>query len=195
MPRQRPAEFVTDNTDPSPYLSWAGVWDGFRRILPATIYVVPFGIAFGTAAIGKGISAPLTLLMSGAVFAGASQFAALDFWSTPLAFMPLLLTIFAVNARHIVLGAALAPWLAPLTPYRKYGVIALLSDANWALATKAHEQGERDVGLLVGSGLGLWVTWMLGTLVGALAGHDLGDLSRFGLDVVALAFFASVLIG
>lgn len=181
-----------------PTLSWRAVPEGFRRILPVTLYVVPMGLAFGAAAVGKGLSAPLALLMSAVVFAGSSQFAALDLWSAPLALVPLLLTTFAVNARHLLLGAALAPWLNRLNRPSRFGAAALLSDANWALLTKLHEEeGERDpgrlAGLLVGTGLGLWSTWLLGTALGAALGIDPKDLSRFGLDLLVVTFFAAVL--
>lgn len=180
-------------------LSLAAARDGFRRILPVTLYVVPMGIAFGAAAIGKGISAPFALLMSALVFAGSSQFAALDLWSAPLALLPLLLTTFAVNARHLLLGASLAPWLNHLPVTQRYGSVLLLTDPNWALVTKVQdEEHERSsgrlAGLLVGAGFGLWITWLLGTGIGVALGADLGDLSRFGLDLLVVTFFSAVLV-
>ena len=51
------------------------------------------------------------MFMSVAIYAGASQFAALDLWYAPLPLATLALTVLAVNARHILLGASLAPWL------------------------------------------------------------------------------------
>ena len=45
--------------------------------------------------------------MSVLVFSGAAQFAALDFWPGPVAFGSLALVVLALNARHIVMGAAL----------------------------------------------------------------------------------------
>ena len=32
-------------------LSWSEIAEGFRRILPMTLYVVPMGLAFGAAAV------------------------------------------------------------------------------------------------------------------------------------------------
>lgn len=90
-------------------LTWRGIVAGAREIAPVAIFVIPFGIAFGAAAIEKGLSAALAVLMSAFVFAGASQFAALDLWSSPMPYLMLALTVFAVNARHILLGAALPP--------------------------------------------------------------------------------------
>lgn len=196
--RQQP-DAAPDPRERGRSLSWRAVPEGFRRILPVTLYVVPMGLAFGAAAVGKGLSATLALLMSALVFAGSSQFAALDLWSAPLALVPLLLTTFAVNARHLLLGAVLAPWLNRLDRPARFGAAAFLSDANWAFLTKVQEEGERHpgrlAGLLVGTGLGLWSTWLLGTGLGAALGVDPGDLSRFGLDLLVVTFFTAVVAG
>jgi hypothetical protein len=121
-------------------VSWTETMDGFRRMLPVTLYVVPMGLAFGAAALQQDLPGPLAILMSAVVFAGSAQFAALDLWSATPALVPRLLTTFAVNARHVLLGASLAPWLNKLPPSRRYGTVTLLSDANWALVTQIQER-------------------------------------------------------
>jgi len=42
------------------------------EIAPIAAFIVPFGIAFGVAASAKGVPADVSLLMSIAIFAGAS---------------------------------------------------------------------------------------------------------------------------
>src|SRR3954449_10035271 len=120
MPPMRGDEdAVRGNGDPSQHLpasgtgraSWTEAMDGFRRILPLALYVVPMGLAFGAAALQHDLPGSLALLMSALVFAGSAQFAALDLWSASPALVPLLLTTFAVNTRHLLLGASLAAWL------------------------------------------------------------------------------------
>ena len=67
------------------------------------------GLAFGAAAPQQDLPGTLAILMSAIVFAGSSQFAALDLWSASPALVPLLLTTFAVNARHVLLAATRTP--------------------------------------------------------------------------------------
>ena len=59
-----------------PRLTANGVWRGVVEIAPIAAFVMPFGIAFGVAASAKGIAPGLSVLMSLAIYAGASQFAA-----------------------------------------------------------------------------------------------------------------------
>jgi predicted branched-subunit amino acid permease len=133
--------------------------------------------------------------MSVAIYAGASQFAALDLWYAPLPMATLALTVLAVNARHILLGAALAPWLLQIPIIQRLGALLLLSDANFAHTMAARDRGETDAGILFGSGLTMWIIWIASTAVGALAGSLLGDLSRFGFDAVMVAYFTAVIVG
>lgn len=57
-----------------------GVMDTLSLIVP----VVAFGIGFGAAASAADLQPWLTTAMSGAMFAGASQFAILELWKEPL---------------------------------------------------------------------------------------------------------------
>ena len=185
---------VADRTG-RPCFTAKGVWRGCVEIAPIAALIVPFGIAFGVAASTKGITPEISLFMSLAIYAGAAQFAVLDLWHAPLPLATLALTVFAVNARHILLGAALAPWLLQIPLLGRLAALLWLSDANFAQAMSARQRGELDAGTLFGSGVTMWVMWIAGTAVGALAGSFLGDLSRFGFDAVMVAYFAAVIIG
>jgi 4-azaleucine resistance transporter AzlC len=178
-----------------PRLTANGVWRGVVEIAPIAAFVIPFGIAFGVAASAKGIAPGLSVLMSLAIYAGASQFAALDLWYAPLPLATLALTVLAVNARHILLGAALAPWLLQVPVLRRLAALLVLNDANFAHTMAAQDRGETDAGVLLGSGLIMWAMWVASTTVGALAGSLLGDVSRFGFDAVMVAYFTAVIVG
>lgn len=168
---------------------------GARDLASALVAVLAFGIAFGAAAGAADIPPLAAVAMSALVFAGASQYAALELWTAPLPLVSLALMTLAVNARHLIFGMTLRDYLARHSPESRYTALALLSDANWASTQRAIARGERSLGYLVGGGLVLWGTWTVGTMVGAYAGDALGDLQRFGLDAIMPTFFACSLIG
>lgn len=174
--------------------TWSGVVRGATGLGPISLLSVPFGIAFGTAAIERGLSSEQSIVMSFAVFSAAAQFAALEFWEGPLPSIALLLTVFAVSTRLILLGASLAPWLNGLSRPRRLLALSVLSDVNFADSFAAFRRGERDIGRLVGGGLAMWFFWVIGTAVGVIAGASLGDLDRFGIDVVMVSFFAAIAV-
>ena len=67
----------------------------FFRLLPISLFVVAFGAAFGLAATQSGLSPFQSILMSFTVFAGASQFGALDLWGTEVSVIPMMVVVFA----------------------------------------------------------------------------------------------------
>ncbi|MCC5884280.1 MAG: AzlC family ABC transporter permease [Halomonas sp.] len=183
------------STPPGAKLDLAGTLLGIRRMAPLSLFVVVFGLAFGVAALARGLSGLEAMLMSALVFAGASQFAALELWGPDIPLLPLIATTFAINARHLLMGAAIQPWLAHLPASQRYGCVVLMSDSNWAMAAADRQKGETNVGMLVGGGIALWLTWLLGTLLGVVFGSGIEEPERFGLDVIMGCFLLAMLVG
>ncbi|EWH03139.1 AzlC family ABC transporter permease [Halomonas sp. BC04] len=109
--------------------------------------------------------------------------------------LPLIATTFAINARHLLMGAAIQPWLAHLPPAQRYASVVVMSDSNWAMAAADYQKGKTNVGMLVGGGIALWVTWLFGTLLGVLFGSGIEEPQRFGLDVIMGCFLLAMLVG
>lgn len=179
----------------SPLFTLAGALAGARGVLPPALSSMAFGLAFGALAHEIGLSFAETTLMSCLVFAGSAQYPAILAWAFPPAILPLALTTLAINARHLLFGAAVRPWLAPLSLRRAYSSLFFLSDANWLNAMRAWNGGAKDRAILLGGGIAMCLGWTSGTIAGHLVGTELGDLNRFGLDVAVPAFFASMLVG
>ncbi|SDS80566.1 Predicted branched-chain amino acid permease (azaleucine resistance) [Halopseudomonas litoralis] len=171
------------------------VWAGFKQLVPIAIFVIAFGAAFGLAATQAGLSPSLSMFMSTLVFAGASQFAALELWGTHIPVVPLALTVFAINARHLLMGASLYPWLRYLSPAKRYGIMLVASDANWVMSVQAFHRGQPGFGLLFGGGLALWSFWIFGTWLGIYFGGAIQDATLYGLDMVMGCFLLAMAVG
>jgi len=88
----------------------AGVLLGAKRTIPLAISGFAIGIVFGVLARQAKLSVVDALLMSGLVYAGASQFVALSLWTAiPFPVTTIILTTFIVNMRHLLMGASLRP--------------------------------------------------------------------------------------
>ncbi len=170
-----------------------GFFRGFKSLVWLAVFLIPFGIAFGAAAVERGISPEHTVIMSAAVFSAAAQFAALQMWDAG-GVSSLLLVVLAVSTRHILLGAALSPWLNKIGRGPRLAGLTVLSDPNFADSSVAFERGETDVGRLVGGGAALWLSWVVGSAIGAVAGESFGDLSRFGIDALMVSYFAAMIV-
>jgi len=169
---------------------------GVRKFIPISLFVAIFGAAFGLAASQTGIDDLSAILMSGAVFAGASQFGSLDLWGTEVPLLPLIVTVFAINARHLLMGASLYPWLKDLPTFKRYAVMLVASDANWAMSLQAFNRNElgKALGILLGGGLTMWLFWVIGTWLGLTFGSTISDPKAFGLDMVMSCFLLTMVL-
>jgi Predicted branched-chain amino acid permease (azaleucine resistance) len=183
-PRRAPMSAVT--------LTARGVLRGALRLAPLAPFVIPFGLAFGAAAVAAGFTPAQAVGMSAVVFAGASQFAALEVWAHPMPWATLVAVGLAVNARFLVMSAALAPWANALPRWRRSLALAVLADASFAQERPRLAAGERDFGVILGGGLSQWAPWVVGTALGATLGAAASDLARFGVDVVMVCFFGAL---
>jgi predicted branched-subunit amino acid permease len=180
----------------APTLTWAGVWHGMKLTAPYSVSALPFGLAFGAAALGVGMSPGEAILMSTATFAGSAQFAVLALWTAvPLPVAAIILTSFLVNARHIVMGAALYPYIGSLPRRWVLPISAGMTDAGWAITLQAMMNGRRDLGILAGTIIMQWPVWVGGTAVGALISSGGLDVKRWGLDVLIAGVFATSVVG
>lgn len=166
-----------------------------RRLTLVSLFVIPYGVAFGVAATEAGLSAAQAVVMSALVFTALAQFATLEFMQEPVALGSMALVVLVLSARHIVIGAALSPWINQLPPAQRAAVLATLSDANFADASPSLQKGDGDLGPMLGGGLMLWSVWVGGTGLGAYGGDLLGDTDALGFGVVMVCFFAATVTG
>lgn len=172
----------------------SGLRAGFVIGLPIALGVGGYGVAFGVLAKGAGFSVAEAALMSATVLAGASQIVAVELWGDPLPVGTILLTTFAINLRYALMGAALQPWFKHLSARRAFGSLFFMADENWALTLRDLKAGNRRGAFLLGSGLALWLAWVLATVVGALAGGTIDDPAAYGIDFVLAAVFVALLV-
>jgi predicted branched-subunit amino acid permease len=180
-----------------PHFSTAGLRHGARAALPAFPGFIMFAVAFGTAAAQKGLSLSETLGLSAFVYAGASQMVGLEIWQqvwTPSTILTIMTVTAVVNARMILLGATLQPWLKDEPLARTALNLFLITEAGWLVGTRYHSEGGRDVGVLLGCGIILWLIWLIATLTGFFAGALVPEPRRFGLDLVMPIFFGVMLV-
>lgn len=180
--------------------SWRGLWAGFRVCLPVALGVAVYGVLFGLLARQKGLSLMAAQSMSLGVFAGASQLIALDLWGPELPVVSLVVTTCIVNLRHVLMGAALAPWLTRLSARQAFGSLFFMTDESWALALGRWAEERRrglasDGAFLIGAGLCVYVFWNASTALGHVLVSGLDDPARYGLDFAFTAVFTALLVG
>jgi predicted branched-subunit amino acid permease len=180
--------------------SLSGVRRGVFASQPLGLSVLAYGMAFGLLARKAELSLLEALLMSGMIFSGSAQLVAVNAMTggiipAGVAAVTVAGTILLLNARYLLYGAAIRPWLGSVPAWQSYSTLAVMGDGNWVLSMKAHADGEQDAGFIFGSGMALFLPWMVGTWVGATAGSYIGNPSALALDFLLVAFSAAMGVG
>ncbi|KQW74874.1 hypothetical protein ASC89_25030 [Devosia sp. Root413D1] len=164
--------------------------------LPVAVSIAAYGVVWGVLAGQAGLSVLEVALMSGLVFAGASQFVALDMW-TPgnLPVLSIVIAAGIVNLRMLLMSATLRPLVGHLSLPRQLGAMFFVSDEQWAMTMAEVRKGTGSVAFLIGTGVLSWFAWMSSTLCGRVLGAFIDDPTRYGLDFAFTATFLALLLG
>ncbi|WAX97597.1 AzlC family ABC transporter permease [Aminobacter sp. NyZ550] len=177
-------------------------WRGMRSCTPVLLGIVPYALVLGAQAAQKGLSPVEVPLMTGLNFAGGSEFAAIQVWTSPPYVLLIVAITFLVNSRHLLMGAALAPFLRHLPRRKVFPALFLMCDESWALgladARKRAAAGSGPAFSLpyyAGASIPFYLAWVVFTGLGGALGPVLGDVEAYGFDMAFPAVFLVLLAG
>lgn len=163
---------------------------GARAALPLIGPTALIGMSFGAGAVALDWGHVAPVVMSIVVFSGAGQFAIASVLGAGGSVVAAVLAAVLVGGRFLAMGIAIGPSLRG-GPLRRALEGQAIVDASMILArTGDAEFGARR---LLGATAPQFVAWVVGTVIGVLAGSRIGDPDRYGLDVVFPAFFLVLL--
>ena len=152
--------------------------DGIKTIWPLMIPGIPVGLVVGLVVAERGVPEFLGWSTSWIIFAGSSQLASVELIGEDAGVAVIVLTVFFINARHIIYSAALRDrfsvyplWVRVLAPY-------FLIDQQFAVAETAPELVDPTpryrLWHFLGAGVFMWTIWQIAVAAGIL----IGDLVR-----------------
>lgn len=162
--------------------------------LPVVMGYLPIGFAYGVLAINAGLSIFETVAMSVIVYAGSAQLMAVSLFTAGINPFSIVATTFIVNLRHLLMSASLAPHMKR---WRKAEVAAFafeLTDESFGVHSLRFERGEDQPGTTLGINFVCQLSWVVGTLLGTLAGGLITDVKPFALDYALPAMFIALLV-
>lgn len=165
----------------------------YRR--PAVVLVVAvgvIGVTFGVLADAAGFSLPRIVFLSGIVFTGASQFAAVGVVDSGGSGASAVGSALLIATRNALYG----PVVARLLPDRVVGRLVgahFVIDETTAMASAQPTERQAAAAFWF-TGVALWTMWVTGTVLGVLLGSALGDPETWGLDAAFPASFVALLV-
>lgn len=159
--------------------------------LPLMLGYIPVAIAFGLLAKNTGLSLIDTVLFSLIVYAGASQFMALDLIIAGVSTGNIIFATFLLNLRHLMMSASLSLKLdnvkKSLLPIIGYGI----TDETFSLLS--FKEGDLESPYVLTITVLAHLTWAAGTILGYLVGEILPSSLQSSLNIALYAMFAALL--
>ncbi|MHB8770801.1 MAG: AzlC family ABC transporter permease [Syntrophales bacterium] len=167
--------------------------EGIVAAWPICLGYVPIGFAFGVLAHNAGLAPGEIGLMSLFVYAGSAQFIAVSMLSSGSAVIPIILTTFTVNLRHLLMSSSLAVYLHGLGVGRlslyAYGV----TDESFALNLARFRDGDWDWWRALALNQTANLAWLISTIIGGYGGQFI-PAGACGIDYALPAMFICLLV-
>lgn len=170
------------------------VTDGIKAGVPIAVGYIPIAIAFGLLAKASGVPNEVSILMSLAIFAGASQFVGVNLLSLGTAYWEIVLATFILNLRHFLMAASLSqrldkqaakPWLAVLA----FGI----TDETFTVASLREEKVLSTEFVLALNGMA-FAAWNVGTWIGLFLAEGLPESIKASMGIALYAMFIGLLL-
>lgn len=170
---------------------------GAREALPLLGGYIPVAISFGLISVQAGFSPVETVLISTLIYAGASQFLFVAMVASGAPLWLVVLMTLLINARHVVYGPNLAPYITSSRSW--FWLMHGLTDQIFALAHSRLPQlpAQHRLGWYSAAAWVAWLSWIIGTALGAFAGAQitqwwplLGEVMPFALPALFLVLLA-----
>jgi 4-azaleucine resistance transporter AzlC len=167
--------------------------DGFIGAWPICLGYLAIGLAFGVIAQKAGFHPIEIALMSLLVYAGSAQFIAVSMLSGGGGIIPVVITTFTVNLRHLLMSSSLSTFMRNLgsgwLSLFAYGV----TDESFALNIAKFRESDWDWrrALVLNHTSNLF--WIGSTVAGGYFGHFI-PAGAFGIDYALSAMFICLLI-
>ncbi len=167
--------------------------EGAKAAAPIVLGYFPVAMAFGVLARKAGMTPLETGLMSLLVYAGSSQFIAVEMIVEGVAWFPTVVTTFFVNLRHFLMSSTLSLYLREKS-LRKAGLLsAQLTDESFAVALSDPSKIENRPTYLLGIQMTSQASWVAGSVAGAVFGGMI-DQKSYGLPFALPSLFICLLV-
>ncbi|MEP7454682.1 AzlC family ABC transporter permease [Phyllobacterium sp. SB3] len=171
-------------------------WEGFAKGLPIMIASAPFGLLFGALAIDQGFSLFEAVLMSAAIFGGASQMVGIELFGQNIPAWLIVFSIFAVNFRHVLYSAAVGRRIGHFKPLQAMLSYFVLTDPQYAETEKRAESGKQVTFIwYLGVATPIYVMWVVEAFIGGLFGNLITDTHALGIDMLLPIYFLGLVMG
>ncbi len=165
---------------------------GVKSAVGVAIGYVPIGMTYGLLAKTAGLTLFETVGMSLMVYAGASQFVAVNLIAMGLGPVQVVFTVFMVNFRHFLMSTSLREKIGAghrfLESLYSFGV----TDETFAVSSV--EERELTPAFMFGLNVTAYLSWSVSSGAGFLLGRSLPYALKSSMSIALYALFIGLLV-
>ena len=169
-----------------------GYLAGMKAAVPVILGFIPVGIAYAIMARQAGFTVAQTCAMSAMVFAGASQMMAVGMTQQGAAILAIVLATFILNLRHLIMSTCVMNRMEDGGTKTRLLAAFGVTDESFAIFTTQakHRSAVYFLGLITVT----YLSWNVGTFIGAVASDFLPEILTASLGIALYAMFISILM-
>lgn len=168
--------------------------DGIKAAVPIAIGFIPIALAYGILAKASDVPNIICALMSLLVYAGASQFMAVNLMSLGVMGGEIVMTTFILNLRHLLMSASLAQRIEKNVSAKMRSLIAFgVTDETFSVASFRQEK-TLSPAFLLGLNFTAFAAWNIGTWLGIFLASGLPESVKACMGIALYAMFIGLLI-
>lgn len=144
-------------------------WRGLREMIGPSLGISAWALVTGVAMIKSGLTVPLAVLMSLAVYAGSAQLAALPLIAAGAPLWVLWATACCMNLRFVIFSVHWRKYFGHLPRAQRLALTYVAADLNYVLFRRRFPEPAPAPGQIpyfLGSVLWSWTTWQIPALLG-----------------------------
>lgn len=166
---------------------------GCKLAIPIMLGYIPIAISFGILASHYNFSILGTILMSATVFAGASQFLAVEM-SLTHGVLEIVFIVFMVNLRHLVMTYSLTPTAKNISTLKQISIFSGITDETYSLISLSNNSYLKKYSSMLGLVLSCYLSWVLGTIIGVLFATIIPETLNKSMNVAIYSLFVGLLV-
>lgn len=164
---------------------------GLKDGIPPCFGVAPVGISIGIMAVQAGLSSFESILMSMAVYAGASQMMGINLIAQGASFSTIILGTFLINLRHLIMSSSIMQYFKDESLGKRLLASYGLVDESFAIFSLSHE---KSYAYFLGINTMIYITFVVMTILGATLNALLPAMISNSFAIALYAAFLGILI-
>lgn len=165
---------------------------GLKAGFPIFIGYVPPAVAFGILAKTCEITLLECFLFSAVVFAGASQFIALNLLMAGAGSLGIIFTTLFVNFRHFLMSAYLSTKIQKMS--KKFLFLTAFGVTDETFSVLSFQKGELSFSFIFPVQMAAYSGWVSGTIAGYVMGSFLPELLSKSMGVALYSLLLAIIV-